>query len=94
MVKELGWKKGDLEVRTTTSYASGEPYVELIKWNTDENGRRYCFTLAYFHKSKEGNVSLHFVGDRPFNEIAEIDINDVWKELWLSCLFLEGDCED
>ena len=90
MVKELGWKKGDLEVRTTTS-VMGEPYVELVKWNVDEYGRRYCFSLAYFHKNKEGDVSLHFVGDRPFREIAEIDINDVWKELWLSCLLLQGE---
>lgn len=89
MVNEFNWKKGDLEVRTTSS-VSGEPYCELIKWNTDENGRRWCFTLAYFHKSKEGNVSLNFVSDRPFREIAEIDINEVWKELWLSCLMLEG----
>lgn len=89
MVNEFNWKKGDLEVRTTSS-VNGEPYVELVKWNTDENGRRWCFVLAYFHKSKEGNVSLNFVSDRPFQEIAEIDINEVWKELWLSCLMLEG----
>ena len=89
MVKTLNWTKGDLEVRTTTS-VNGEPYVEVVKWQVDESGRRYCFVLAYFHKNIEGNVSLNFVGDRPFREIAEIDINEVWKELWLSCLFLEG----
>ena len=89
MVNEFNWKKGDLEVRTTSS-VNGEPYCELVKWNTDENGRRWCFTLAYFHKDRDGYVELHFVGDRPFNEIAEIDINDVWKELWLSCLMLKG----
>ncbi len=93
MAKTLNWTKGDLEVRTTTS-VMGEPYIELVRWQTDENGRRYCFTLAYFHKNKEGYVELHFVGDRPFNEIAEIDINDVWKELWLSCLFLSDKNED
>lgn len=93
MAKTLNWTKGDLEVRTTTG-VRGEPYTELVRWQTDENGRRWCFTLAYFHKDKEGYVELHFVGDRPFKEIAEIDINDVWKELWLSCLFLSDKNED
>ena len=51
MVNEFNWKKGDLEVRTTSS-VNGEPYCELIKWNTDENGRRWCFALAYFHKNR------------------------------------------
>ena len=85
---ELNWKKGDFEVRTT-QVLDGEPYVELIKWQTDGLGRRYCFTLAYFRKSKEGNVSLCFVNDRPFEELAEIDINSIWKELFLTEKILE-----
>ncbi len=89
MVNSINWTKGDLEIRTTQS-VDNEPYVELIKWNTDENGRRWCFTLAYFRKNSDGDASLVFVSDRPFKEIAEIDINDVWKELWLTCLLLQG----
>lgn len=85
---ELNWKKGDFEVRTTQTI-EGKPYVELVKWNTDSEGRRYCFTLAYFRRSSEGNVSLNFVADRPFREIAEIDINDIWKELFLTEILLE-----
>jgi hypothetical protein len=88
MVKDLGWKKGDLEVRTTTG-VRGEPYVELIKWEKTDSGRRTCITLAYFHKNRDGYVELHFVGDRPFKEIAEIDINECWKELWLTQMMLE-----
>lgn len=87
----LNWSKGDFEVRTVTSisHKDNEPYVELVKWNTDSDGRRWCYTLAYFSKSREGNVSLHFVGDRPFKDLAEIDINSVWKQLFLSQMMLE-----
>ncbi len=89
MVNSISWGKGDLEVRTTTG-VSGNPYVELIKWTEADNGRRTCITLAYFHKNRDGYVELHFVGDRPFTEIAEIDINKAWKELWLTQMLLEG----
>lgn len=91
---EINWKKGDFEVRTTADFGNGEPYTELIKWNTDSEGRRWCFTLAYFKKSNEGNVSLNFVADRPFKELAEIDINEIWKELFLTQLMLEEHGED
>lgn len=89
MVNEIGWKKGDLEIRTTKRLSDGRPYVELVKWN-DDNGRQYCFTLAYFKTDNEGNVQLVFVGDRPFRHIEDIDINNVWKELWLTQMMLEG----
>ena len=89
MVNSISWKKGDLEVRTTTG-VFGNPYVELIRWIEADNGRRRCITLAYFHKNGDGYVELHFVGDRPFKEIAEIDVNEAWKELWLTQMLLEG----
>lgn len=85
---ELNWKKGNYEVRTTTG-VNGQPYVELIKM-LDHDGRRTCITLAYFHKDSDGYVTLRFVGDRPFTEIAGLDINEVWRELWLSMWMLEG----
>ena len=90
----INWTKGDIQCTTVESFADHEPYVELVKWNTDEDGRRYCFTLAYFKKNRDGDVTLHFVGDRPFQEIAEIDINDVWKEMWLSAEFLRGNSDE
>ena len=89
----INWTKGDFEVRTTQSLATNEPYVELVKWNRDSNGRRCCYTLAYFTKSSEGNVSLNFVCDRPFKELSEIDIQSIWKELFLSQMMLEDDEE-
>lgn len=90
MVDLIAWTKGNIECRTSNGRGTNEPYVELVKWNTDEDGKRWCFVLAYFKKNKEGDVTLHFVGDRPFTEIAEIDINDVWKEMWLTAELLRG----
>ena len=86
---DINWRKGNIEVRTVNNFKE-TPYVELVKWNEKEDGRATCFTLAYFHKDSDGYVSLHFVGDRPFREIAEIDVNNVWKQLWLTCMMLEG----
>lgn len=94
MVDSINWTKGDFEIRTVSSLENGEPYVELIKWTTDEHGRRYCFTLAYFRKNSDGDASLIFVGDRPFRYIADIDINEVWKELFLTQLILQGEVKD
>ena len=71
---ELNWRKGDFEVRTVRNM-EGNPYTELVKWNEDSNGRRWCYVLAYFTKSREGNVSLNFVCDRPFRDLAEVNIN-------------------
>ena len=90
---DLNWKKGDFEVRTTTDF-NGDNYTELIKWKEDSSGRKFCFTLAYFHKNSDGNVSLNFVDDRPFTELAEIDINEIWKELFLTQLMLEEHGQD
>ena len=84
---EFNWQYKDFEIRTKRYYdrdgkEMGFPYVELIKWYMYK-GRRTCFTLAYFHEDDEG-FELHFVGDRPFEEIAEIDISPIWKQLWLA----------
>lgn len=75
------WKFKDFEIKTT---GDAHPYIELIKWNTNEEGRRYCFTLAYFHRDKDGDYELHFVCDRPLEYIAEVDVSEIWKQLWLA----------
>ena len=80
---EFNWKFGEFEIRTThRTLGNDEPYIELIKWYEDDRGRRLCFTLAYFYIAKDGCPELHFVGDRPFREIADIDIGKIWKQLW------------
>lgn len=80
---EFNWRYAGFEIRTTHGLRSNEPYVELVKHDTDRNGRDYVFTLAYWHIDDEG-AELRFVGDRPFEYIAEIDINKIWKQMWLA----------
>ena len=88
MVKEIGWKKGDFEIRTTQR-DDKRPYIELVKWDETDNGRRYCYVIAYFHYDSDGYASLHFVGDRPFRDISEMDIQEIWKELFLTQMMIE-----
>lgn len=78
---EFDWKFQDFEIRTTKG--NGHPYVELVKWY-DYKGRRVCFTLAYWYRDKDGGYCLHFVGDRPLEYIAEIDVSVIWKQLFLA----------
>ena len=88
---KINWQKGDIAVRTTDGI-DGKPYVEVVKYEMYE-GRRSCFTLAYFHKNKDG-VSLHFVGERPFEEIAKIDLSEVWYELWMTQAIMQHQVEE
>ncbi len=80
---DFSWKYKDFEIRTTHTYGKiQEPYVELVKWE-DYNGRRTCFTLAYWDVSEDG-AELRFVCDRPFEYLAEIDVSVIWKQLFLA----------
>lgn len=81
---DFNWKYGEFEIRTTKSIGDGQPYVELVKWTRESSGRAYCFTLAYWYFHGNEPPELHFVGDRPFTEIAEIDIGQIWRQLWLA----------
>lgn len=91
---KINWTKGDLEIRTTEKGIDKTyPYVELIKWFETSSGKRCCYVVAYFHRDSDGYYNLIFVGDRPFSDIAEIDIQEVWKELFLTQLMLNGDSE-
>lgn len=80
---EFNWKYGDFEISTTRPFGGGEPYIELVKWETDTRGKPYCFTLAYWHRDDEG-WELRFVGNRPLKYIAEIDVSPIWKQLYLA----------
>lgn len=82
---DFNWKFKDFEIRTTHTFGKKEiPYVELIKHNHDDNGRDYIFTLAYWYGDKDGNYELRFVGERPLEYIADIDIGIIWKQLYLA----------
>ncbi len=51
----------DLELRSCPGHCK----AEIVKWANDTDGKEYCWTVAYWEKSKEG-YNLRFVGDRPF----------------------------
>ncbi len=90
----INWRKGDLEIITNNHRDNGYPYVELVKHFTTSSGRECVYVVAYFHRDSDGYYNLIFVGDRPFTDIAEIDIQDVWKELFLTQMMLSGDNKD
>ena len=80
----FSWTYKDFEIRTTHTYGKNpKPYLELVMWEDGFNGKRSCFTLAYWSWDDEG-CELHFVGDRPMDYIAEIDLSPIWKQLWLA----------
>ena len=86
---KFSWQYKDFEIRTTTRLSSKTPYLELVKWEYDKRrGQNYCYTLASYHWDDEGG-ELHFVGDRPFRDIAELDLTPIWKQLWLACDMLK-----
>lgn len=90
---EINIKKNGFEIRTAHDMKGNERY-ELAKWEKTEDGRDYSFVLAYFHKDSNGYYNLIFVGDRPFQYIAEIDIADIWRELWMAQMMLNGDKQE
>ena len=89
-VFDFSWKFKDFEIRTVHSYGKNNlPYVELVKWQESPTGKRNCFTLAYWHRNKDGEYELHFVGKRPLEYIAEIDVSEIWKQLCLAQAMFE-----
>lgn len=90
---KINWQKGDYEIRTTEALGGGKPYVELVKTEMSNSGRKTCFTLAYFHVDRDG-AELHFVGDRPFEYLAKLDLSEIWYELWMTQLILNKQVQD
>ncbi len=83
---EFYWKYKNYEIKTCRGALNTN--IELLQSTTDSKGRPYKFTLAYYQWDNEGG-NLIFVGDRPFKHIADIDINTIWKQLWLACDMLK-----
>ena len=52
--------------------------VELIKYLDDKHDS--CYTVAYFHLDAEG-YELHFVGNRPMNDISAEEMASIWVQL-------------
>lgn len=67
-MEKFNLRVGNLEVRScNNSLLSSEPHTtaEIVKWNND-NLKPFCYTLAFWHKTKDEGYELRFVLDRPF----------------------------
>lgn len=84
------WEYDDFGVRTAYR-VNGTPYVELVKWY-DENGRRLCYTIAYWYRGNDG-WDLRFVGDRML-ELSNLHIEKVWAQLCVAQIMLQKWYED
>lgn len=58
--------------------------VELVKWNKD-----HCFTLLYWKKEKKG-FNITFIGERPFENIKEKDVMEIWRIMSLIQKYLNN----
>lgn len=86
MELNFSWKYKDYELRAcpkclvkTRIYDKNET-IDFIKWATNSDDKKYCFSLAYWRREDEG-YELKFVGNRPFDEIETEDIEKVWGAL-------------
>jgi hypothetical protein len=91
---EFSWKYKDYELRACPERLvrfDNEPNetIDLVKWYTNTNGEKRCYSLAYWRKNDEGYY-LHFVGNRPFQDILLEDVEVVWKALRVAQKVLDG----
>lgn len=89
---EFHWRYADYEVRTTHGLANDDPYVELVHWEENSQGKRYCYTIAYWFFGKDG-CDLRFVGDRML-ELSQLHIEKVWPQLCAAQIALQAWYED
>lgn len=88
MKLEFNWKYKDYELRAVPKrlvrFSENEENttIELLKWSTKENGKKYCFTIAYWIY-KEG-YELRIVGDRIFKDIDVEDVTIIWEQMELA----------
>ena len=86
---EFNWKYKDYELRAVPKrlvrFRKDEENhtIELIKWNTKEDGKKYCFTIAYWQNTNSG-YELKAVEDRIFEFIDDEDIALIWQQLKLA----------
>ena len=82
----FSWRYKDFEIRTSNYFDNTVPQVELVRWKEKEH--RNCTVLAIYH-SKEDGGDWRFVGTRPFEEIKETDVSEIWKQLWICAQLFE-----
>lgn len=86
MELNFSWKYKDYELRAcpkplvkTRIYDKNET-IDFVKWRTNSDGTKYCFSLAYWRRNSEG-YDLRFVGNRPFDYIEVEDLDTIWEAL-------------
>lgn len=95
MELNFNWKYKDYELRACpkrlvkfSEYEQNET-IDFIKWQTSKkDGERYCFSLAYWKRGKDG-FDLRLVKTRAFDEIDEEDLAIIWKQLHIAQLVLD-----
>lgn len=85
------WEYDDFCVRTSHR-VNGTPYVELLKYCDDSNGKRCAYTIAYWYRGNDG-WDLRFVGDRML-ELSQLHIEKVWAQLCAAQIMLQKWYED
>lgn len=69
-MQKFRYRLGNLEVRSCgEGLMQHTPHdrAEIIEWTFADDGKEYCFVLAYFEPQKDENdYDLQFVGGRPF----------------------------
>ena len=90
MKLEFNWKYKDYELRAVPKMLvrldedEENETIELLKWDTRENGERYCFTMAYWIYTDDDGYELRLVGNRMFNYIETEDIAIIWEQMKLA----------
>ena len=82
---DFNWEFGDFCIRTVhqDSKDKNSPLhkncpVELIKYFDDKH--KSCYTVAWFQLDDEG-YELHFIGNRPMQDIQPEEMADIWEQL-------------
>ena len=75
---QFSWKYKNYELRACPKHLvrinKDDPNVtiDFIKWEKQNDGKPYCFSIGYFLFSKDG-YDFKFVGDRFFEHIEKKD---------------------
>ncbi len=63
-MRNIYYRIGNLELRRTENIGTKEYYLEIVEWLKDDGKKDYCYTVAIFEETKEGDYNLESVGDR------------------------------
>lgn len=92
---EFNWEYKDYALhacpKRLVRFEENEPNetIDLVKYDVGSDGKRYCYSLAYWRRDSEGYY-LHFVGGRPFKHIEPEDIEVVWQAMKVAQKVLDG----